>query len=74
MEKIRKLPFDLYQRYMFTKELTDSVRIRSRLRILDVGGHPGVIEDFFPRDETFLIDLKIVKKENFIKSSDVIPF
>lgn len=75
MEKIQRLPFDLYQRYMFTKELADSVRMKNRLLILDVGGHPGVIGDFFPRDETFLIDLKIVKRENFVRADcEFLPF
>ena len=75
MGKIQTLPFDLYQRYELSKELADSVRRKNRMLILDVGGHPGVIGDFFPRDETFLIDLKIVKRENFIKADcEFLPF
>jgi hypothetical protein len=75
MGKIQTLPFDLYQRYKFTRELAESVRKKNRMKILDVGGHPGVIGDFFPKDETFLIDLKIVKRENFIKADcEFLPF
>jgi GT2 family glycosyltransferase len=75
MGKIQKLPFDLYQRYELTKELTNSVRKKNHMLILDVGGHPGIIGDFFPKDETFIIDLKIVKRENFIKADcEFLPF
>ena len=55
-----ELPFDQYQRYKMVEELVGLIRCKRsggrRLRILDVGGHPGFIADFLPEDDTFILD------------------
>jgi hypothetical protein len=59
MDKL-ELPFDQYQRYKMVEELVELIRCKrsggSRLRVLDVGGHPGFIADFLPEDEIFIVD------------------
>ena len=52
-----ELPFDQYQRYKMVEELVGLIRQGRRLRILDVGGHPGLIRDFLPEDDTFILDV-----------------
>jgi len=64
----RKLPFDMFQRYMLVKEIIDSIRVGEILHVLDVGGHLGVISVFLLNDETFIIDLKVCRKSNFIRA------
>jgi len=72
---IQKLPFDMFQRYMLVKEIINCVRTRRSIHILDVGGHPGVISDFFPADKTHVIDLKVCKRENFVRADcQSLPF
>ncbi len=71
----RRLPFDMFQRYMLTKEIIDAVKGIRNAAILDVGGHPGVISDFLPMDETYVIDLKVCRKRNFIRADcQFLPF
>ncbi len=53
-----ELPFDQYQRYKMVEDLVGLIRDGRRLRILDVGGHPGLIADFLPEDETFILDMQ----------------
>ncbi len=56
-----ELPFDQYQRYKMVEELVGLIRCKRsggrRLRILDVGGRPGLIADFLPEDDTFILDM-----------------
>ena len=56
MDKL-ELPFDQYQRYKMVEELVGLIRDGRRLRILDVGGHPGLIAGFLPEDDTFILDI-----------------
>jgi hypothetical protein len=56
MDKL-ELPFDQYQRYKMVEELVGLIRQGRRLRILDVGGHPGLIADFLPEDDIFILDM-----------------
>jgi len=51
-----ELPFDQYQRYKIVEELVELIRDGRQLRVLDVGGHPGLIVDFLPKDHTFILD------------------
>jgi hypothetical protein len=57
MDKL-ELPFDQYQRYKMVEELTELIRDGRQLRILDVGGHPRLIADFLPEDDTFILDVQ----------------
>jgi len=52
-----ELPFDQYQRYKMVEELVELIRDGRRLRILDVGGHPGFISVVLPEDDTFVLDI-----------------
>jgi hypothetical protein len=56
-----ELPFDQYQRYKMVEELVGLIRGqragRDRLRILDVGGRPGLLAAFLPDDEVFMVDV-----------------
>ncbi len=56
MDKL-ELPFDQYQRYKIVEELAGLIRDGRRLRVLDVGGHPGLITEFLPEDDTFILDV-----------------
>ncbi len=56
MDKL-ELPFDQYQRYKIVEELVGLIRQDRSLRVLDVGGHPGLITDFLPEDDTFVLDM-----------------
>jgi len=65
----------MFQRYMLTKEIIDSVRTEKKFRILDVGGDLGVISEFLPNDDTYVIDLKVYKIPNFIRADcEFLPF
>lgn len=51
------LPFDLYQRHKLVQEAVDRIFCWSRrLTILDVGGAPGYLRAFFPRDRVVVVD------------------
>jgi hypothetical protein len=53
------LPFDMFQRYMLTREIVQAVRHKRKISVLDVGGAPGAISDFFPADDIYITDLGI---------------
>lgn len=76
-------PFDQYQRYKMVEELVALIRQGRRLRILDVGGHPGFIADFLPEDDTFILDtlpfqrpvLSLVEGPNYVQGDGArLPF
>lgn len=54
-----ELPFDQYQRYKMVQEMVDGIRQSKpgQWRVLDVGGHPGHIVSFLPRDEVYVSDV-----------------
>lgn len=56
MDQLR-LPFDQYQRYKLIQEVIQVLRASQPMRILDVGGAPGIMRPFFPSDEVVIIDL-----------------
>jgi hypothetical protein len=52
-----KLPFDQYQRYRVVTDAVEAVRHgREALRILDVGGSPGLARHFLPGDNILVLD------------------
>lgn len=74
-EKLYELPFDQFQRYRLVEEIVGLVKDKSRLKILDVGGYPGLISDFLPDDETFILDVVPCDKANYILGDGTaIPF
>jgi len=69
------LPFDMFQRYMLVKEIMKCIRARNKFNILDVGGHPCPISNFFPNDNVFNIDIQYCKKDGFIRADcQFLPF
>ncbi len=57
---LTELPFDQYQRYKVVEDIAATIKDltgRERLKVLDVGGSPGLIEDFLPGDDTIVLDI-----------------
>jgi len=51
------LPFDQYQRHRLIHDAVEVLREgRTRLSILDVGGSPGLLREFLPRDRVVIVD------------------
>jgi hypothetical protein len=74
MDKL-ELPFDQYQRYKIVEELVGLIRDGRRLRILDIGGHPGFIADFLPGDDTFILDMLPSDGPNYVQGDGArLPF
>ncbi|MGH7801324.1 MAG: methyltransferase domain-containing protein [Thermodesulfobacteriota bacterium] len=73
---ILELPFDQYQRYKITEEVINILRWPGqKFKILDVGGHPGLINEFLPEDDTFLVDELECNIPNFQKADILdLPF
>jgi len=70
-----ELPFDQYQRYKMVEELVELIRDGRRLRILDVGGHPRLIADFLPEDDTFILDVQPSEGLNCVQGDGArLPF
>ncbi|HEB12130.1 MAG TPA: class I SAM-dependent methyltransferase, partial [Actinobacteria bacterium] len=58
-EELMELPFDQFQRYKTVSEFADSIHREDKgpLKILDVGGYPGLITDFLPDDDITIVDV-----------------
>src|ERR1700756_4853800 len=71
-----ELPFDQYQRYKIIEEVINVLRNPGqRFKILDVGGHPGLINGFLPQDDTFIVDKLECDIPNFQKADILdLPF
>jgi len=71
--ELLSLPFDHYERYALTRRLVDLLwpGRRTRLRILDVGGHSGSLKHFLPEDEIVILD--VLPPPEFAHSREV-PF
>jgi SAM-dependent methyltransferase len=55
--QVLELPADQYQRYKIVQDAVNLLRNSDRpFKILDVGGHPGHILDFLPKDEITIVD------------------
>ncbi len=72
-------PFDQYQRYKMVEELVGLIRCKPsggrRLKVLDVGGHPGFIADFLPDDDTFILDTLPFEGPNYVQGDGArLPF
>lgn len=67
---LTELPFDQYQRYRVVEDIAATVKDltgRERLKILDVGGSPGLIGDFLPSDDTIILDILRCDRPNFVQ-------
>jgi len=71
-----KLPFDQYQRYRIIKDAIEAVRDgREPLKILDVGGSPGLVLDFLPEDDIYILDEVNSPRGRFIRGDGTaLPF
>lgn len=58
-EDLLALPFDLYERYAFTRRVARTVWGNEEgLRVLDVGGNSSPLKQFLPGHEVFLTDIE----------------
>ncbi len=76
-EELLELPFDQFQRYRAVSEFADSIRPneKSQLKILDVGGYPGLITDFLPDDDITIVDVIPGDMPNYHQyEGDKLPF
>jgi len=74
-EYLYELPFDQFQRYKGVEEAIGLVRESRPLKILDVGGYPGLISDFLPEDETYILDVIPHNRSNYIQANGTsLPF
>jgi len=74
-DSLYELPFDQFQRYRVVQEIVDFARLDRPLKILDVGGYPGLISDFLPDDETLALDVVSCNKPNYIQGDGTsLPF
>src|SRR3972149_8372857 len=73
---VLELPFDVYQRYKITEEVINILRSPGqKFKILDAGGHPGLINEFLPEDNTFIVDKLECHIPNFQKADILdLPF
>ncbi len=72
-----ELPFDQFQRYQTLSDFVDHVRKtpKTSLKILDVGGYPGLIRDFLPNDDIIVADVLPSDIENYIQiDGEKLPF
>ena len=70
-----QLPFDQYQRYKIAEEIINELRDKKRMKILDVGGNPGILKKFLPNDNVFILDLEKGKGKHFISGNALrLPF
>lgn len=70
------LPFDQFQRYRLALAFADTLRPAGRpLKVLDVGGYPGLMIDFLPDDEVTVVDVIDADLPNYVRASGVkLPF
>lgn len=77
-EKLLELPFDQYQRYDVLKNcigLFKNYHGRNRIRVLDVGGFPGLIKDFLEGDDVVISDIVQSDMENYVQADGTdLPF
>jgi len=73
---LASLPFDLYQRHKLVQEAVERIRgERRRLAILDVGGAPGHLKAFLPRDHVVVADREGVQGQGAVLADALaLPF
>ncbi|MFQ5797012.1 MAG: class I SAM-dependent methyltransferase, partial [Candidatus Bipolaricaulia bacterium] len=67
---LTELPFDQYQRYKVVEDIATTIKDltgRERLKVLDVGGSPGLIGDFLPSDDTIVLDILRCDRPNSVQ-------
>jgi len=70
-----ELPFDQYQRYKIIQEIVDELRDGKDVKVLDVGGHPGLLLGFLPGDEVYVTDVVPCDIPTFVPTrGKVLPF
>jgi len=74
-EQLLALPFDQFERYKIIKDITAKLASKARLKILDVGGYPGLITDFLPDHDVTVVDILPSQKPYYVQASgDNLPF
>jgi len=69
------LPFDQYQRYATAARVVDALGGASGRRVLEVGGAPGFLEQFFPAAQLAIIDRYGTHSGNFVVADGAhLPF
>ncbi len=76
-EDFLELPFDQFQRYQTARDFADAIRPVSGapLKVLDVGGFPGLMVDWLPEDDVTVVDVIEAEAPNYIQASGAeLPF
>lgn len=77
-DKLLELPFDQFQRYAVLRECIAMFKTHQnidRVKILDVGGYPGLISEFIENDDTTIADLPPSEMENYVQADGTnLPF
>lgn len=74
-DDILALPFDQYQRYKIVQETVEQLRDKKPIRILDIGGAPGLLRQFLPEDEVVVADMQECDIPNYVKADALsLPF
>ena len=72
-----ELPFDQFQRYKAARDFADAVRPApgESLKVLDVGGFPGLMVDWLPDDDVTVVDVIEAEAPNYVRASGAeLPF
>ena len=76
-QDISRIGFDTYQRYKKFADIIDVLRRtenETEFTILDVGGYPGIFEQFVP-DTLTILDTFECNKDNYVQASGLdLPF
>ena len=76
-EDFLELPFDQFQRYKTARDFADAIRTApgEPLKILDVGGYPGLMVDWLPDDDVTVVDVIEAEAPNYVRASGAeLPF
>jgi SAM-dependent methyltransferase len=74
-EHLYELPFDQFQRYKCVQDIVALITRRQPLRVLDVGGYPGLISEFLPQEETYILDVMQCDLANYVQGDGTtLPF
>lgn len=73
--QLMRLPFDQYQRYRSVREVAARFGKGASLKVLDVGGWPGLIHDFMSEHETYVVDAQETDIRSYIRADGAkLPF